>query len=90
MVSPNEFAVRYTTTGPAIAFSTGATGNTSFAKADLHGSKPTNPIASNNPRTLVPQALEDIELGDKTFIVVSNEDDAVNIVVTDAYYRIVK
>lgn len=84
------FQLSYALGGAAIAFTDDGSGTNSYAVSDLHGSKPVEPIAANNPRTLVPQALEILENGDKTFIIVTNEDDAVNIEVTDAYYRVVK
>lgn len=90
VISPTEFSVSYTFNGSIIPLSGVFSGNTSFALADIHGSKPIEPIAANSPRTLVPQALESIETGDKTFVTVSNEDDATNILVTDIYYRAVK
>lgn len=86
----NDFQVSYTLGGPAVTFTDNGSGTNSYAVADLHGSKPVEPIAANNARTLVPQALESLEYGDKTFIIVTNEDDAVDIEVTDAYYRIVR
>ena len=89
IVDVNEFSIGYTAGGAGIGLLGGSSGSNSFALADLHGSKPANPIAANSPRTLVPQALEDAERGDKTFIIVSNEDDGTDIEVIDAYYRIV-
>lgn len=86
----NDFQVAYTSGGSAIAFTDNGTGTNSYALADLHGSNPKAPIAANSPQTLVPQALEDIANGDQTFLVVSNEDDAVDITVTDGYYRVAK
>ena len=85
----NTFQVSYTSGGAAVAFTDNGSGTNSYAMSDLHGSRPSEPIQANNPRTLVPQALEDVSKGDKTFIVISNDEDAVDIVVVDAYYRIV-
>jgi len=89
-VTAGTFQVSYTLGGAVVAFGDDGSGVNSYAMADLHGSKPTNPIAANSPRTLVPQALEDLDTNDKTFIIISNEDDATNVVVTDAYYRVVE
>lgn len=90
VISPTEFTISYTLNGPIIPLSGVSSGDTSFALADIHGSKPIEPIAANSPRTLVPQALESVEIGDKTFVTVSNEEDTTNILVTDIYYRAVK
>ena len=87
-VTINTFQLSYTSGGAAVAFTDNGSGTNTYAMADLHGSNPREPIAANNPRTLVPQAIEDIEKGDKTFIVVTNNDDAANIEVVDAYYRV--
>ena len=84
----NTFQLSYTSGGSAIAFTDDGSGTNTYAVADMHGSKPTNAIASNNPRTLVPQAVELLDQGDKTFVVVSNEDDAVDITVNRGYYRV--
>lgn len=84
----NSFQVSYTLGGAAIAFTTDGSGTNSYAAADLHGSSPSNSIAANSPRNLVPQALENVGKDDKTFIIVENLDDSVNIEVTEAYYRV--
>ena len=89
-VTAGTFQVSYTLGGAAVAFGDDGSGVNTYAMADLHGSKPINSIAANSPRTLVPQALEDLDTNDKTFIVISNEDDATNILVTYAYYRVVE
>lgn len=85
----NTFQVSYTEGGSAITFTTDGSGTNTYAIADLHGSRPTEPIASANPRTLVPQALIDSNTLDKVHLTITNNDDAVNVTVTDAYYRIV-
>lgn len=86
----NDFQVSYVAGGAAVAFTDDGSGVNSYAMSDLHGSIPTEPIGSNNPRTLVPQSLEDLDTGDKTFITISNNDDSVDILVIDAYYRLFK
>jgi len=83
----NSFQVSYTLGGAAITFTDDGSGTNSYAVADLHGSTPSNVIAANNPRNLVPQALESVNQNDKTFVVVENLDDSVNITVSEAYYR---
>jgi len=83
----NSFQVSYTSGGAAITFTDDGSGTNSYALADLHGSTPSNSIAANSPRNLVPQALETVNQNDKTFLIVENLDDAVNITVSEAYYR---
>jgi len=84
----NSFQVSYTAGGSAITFSDDGSGTNSYANADLHGSTPSNTIAANSPRDLVPQALESANKDDKTFIVIENLDDAVDITVSKGYYRV--
>jgi len=84
----NSFQLSYTAGGGAIDFSDDGSGTNTYAVAEAHGSPPSEPIASANARTLVPQSLLTIDPGDKTFIVVSNNDDAVDITVSKAYYRV--
>lgn len=88
VLSPTEFTVSYTAGGALIPLVGGSSGNTSYAKALLKGSRPQTPIAQNNPRTLVPQAIEFLSTGDIPNVVVSNEEDAVNIKVVNHYYRV--
>ncbi len=83
----NSFQVSYTTGGSAITFTDDGSGTNSYAVSDIHGSSPSNTIAANSPRNLVPQALENVNQNDKTFIIVENLDDSVNIAVLEAYYR---
>jgi len=84
----NSFQVSYTAGGSAITFTDDGSGTNTYALADLHGSSPSNTVAANSPRNLVPQALESVNKNDKTFLIVENLDDAVNISVLEAYYRI--
>ena len=84
----NSFQVSYTSGGSAITFTTDGSGTNSYKIADLHGSIPHLPIAANSPRTLIPQALHTLITDDEISIVVINQDDAVDIDITDAYYRV--
>lgn len=84
----DSFQVSYTSGGAAIAFTDDGSGTNTYAVADLHGSSPSNSIAANSPRSLVPQALESVNQGDKTFIIVENLDDAVDVAVIESYYRV--
>lgn len=84
----NSFQVSYTLGGSAITFTDDGSGTNTYATAGLHGSSPSNSIAANSPRNLVPQALENIDQFDKTFLIVENMDDSVDITVSEAYYRI--
>lgn len=83
----NSFQVSYTSGGAVITFTDDGSGTNSYAISDLHGSSPSNTIAANSPRNLVPQSLQNVNQNDKTFIVVENLDDSVNIAVLEAYYR---
>lgn len=83
----NSFQVSYTSGGAAVAFTDDGTPPNSYAICEAHGSVPRNSIAANSPRELVPQALETMQSGDFSHIVISNEDDAVNILVTNGFYR---
>lgn len=83
----NSFQVSYTLGGDAIEFSDDGSGTNTYASADMHGAQPSNDIAANNPDTLVPQALIKTNPGDKIFTTVSNNQDAVDITVSKAYYR---
>lgn len=83
----NSFQVSYTLGGPVITFTDDGSGTNTYAKTELHGSSPSQPISSGAPRDLPPQALTSVDVSDKTFIVVINQDDSVNIVVTRGYYR---
>ncbi len=83
----NTFQVSYTSGGSAIAFTDDGSGTNTYAAADMHGSAPSNSVASNNPRTVVPHALESLSTGDSVFVAVKNEDDAIDIEVTKGYYR---
>lgn len=84
----NSFQVSYTSGGAAITFTDDGSATNSYVVAEIHGSSPSNSIAANSPRNLVPQAIEAIKKNDKTFLIVENLDDTVNISVSDAYYRI--
>lgn len=83
----NSFQVSYTSGGAAVAFTDDGTPPNSYALCEEHGAIPRNPIGAGSPRELVPQALETMQQGDFSFIVVSNEDDSVNILVTNGFYR---
>lgn len=84
----NTFQVSYTVGGAAIAFTDDGSGTNTYALADLKGSIPIEPIAAGSARTLVPQSLTRVENGDSIFVVVTNEDDATNILVDTGYYRV--
>lgn len=83
----NGFQISYTSGGPVIGFTDDGSGLNTYALSEMHGSNPSNDIAANNPRTLVPQALMPMNTGDSIFIAVSNDQDAVDITVSKAYYR---
>jgi hypothetical protein len=83
----DSFQVSYTSGGAAVAFTDDGTPTNSYAICETHGSVPRNSIAANNPRELVPQALETMQSGDFSHIVISNESDSVNILVTNSFYR---
>ena len=85
----NAFQLSYTLGGSAIAFTDNGTPTNSYAVATEGGSQPIEPIASNNPRTLVPQSLQDVANGDRIFLTVTNHDDVVDLDVIDTYYRVV-
>ena len=83
----NSFQVAYTEGGAAITFTDDGSGTNTYRKAELHGSTPTNSIASSNPRDLIPQATVPAMTGSETCIVVINNDDATNITVNQGYQR---
>ena len=87
IVSATEFTVKYSVGGGVISLSGGSSGDTSFALADFHGSRPIEPTASGRARTLVPQSIYRVSQGDITLVVITNETDAVNLNVIDTYYR---
>ncbi len=83
----NTFQLSYTEGGVAITFTDDGSGTNTYAVALLKGIPPVLPIASNSPRTLSPKALLNESAGSRTGIVVINNDDTVDIEVSDAYYR---
>lgn len=84
----NSFQLSYTEGGAPIAFTDDGTPVNSYRVALLKGSMPTNTIAANSPSQLIPQALIPFDTINETVMVVSNEDDAVDIDVNQAYLRI--
>ncbi len=86
----NSYQVAYTDGGTAILLPDDGSGTNSYRKAELHGSIPTNAIAANSPRNLVPQGLVNIETGDEITTAQINRQDSINIDVKDVYYRITK
>ena len=84
----NSFQLSYTEGGAAIAFTDDGTPVNSYRVALLKGSMPANTIAANSPSQLIPQALVPFDSINEMHLTVSNEDDAVNIDVNQAYYRI--
>jgi len=84
----NSFQVSYTLGGAAVAFTTDGTPVNSYGLTSFHGSSPQNVIAANAARSLTPQALKCACPGSKIFLMVSNKTDDVNILVNEAYYRI--
>jgi len=85
----NTFQVAYTSGGSAIAFTDDGSGSNSYATSDLIGSVSRNTIAANSPRDVTPHALDVVEKDDRIHLTITNEDDSVNIQVSNGYYRIV-
>jgi len=85
----NSFQVSYNSGGAAVAFTDDGTPTNSYNLVNLLGSAPASPVAANSPRDLVPHALARVETNDEIIVVISNIDDAVDIMVTNAYFRVV-
>ncbi len=83
----NSFQLSYTAGGAAIAFTDDGTPVNSYQLAKIDGSIPRNQIASASPRDLIPQALVAATLDSEMFVVVCNNDDAVDINVIHCYSR---
>lgn len=83
----NSFQISYTSGGSAITFSDDGTPTNSYKVASLEGATPTNTITASNPRDLIPQATIPMDTNDKAFLVVINNDDAVDINVNTGYQR---
>ena len=83
----NSFQVAYTSGGSAIAFTDDGTPTNSYKVATLQGATPTNTITASGPRDLIPQATVTMVTSSKAFLVVINNDDAVDIMVNSGYQR---
>ena len=83
----NSFQVSFTLGGSAIGFADDGTPTNSYKVATLHGATPTNTITASNPRDLIPQATIPMITDSKAFLVVVNNDDAVDILVNSGYQR---
>lgn len=83
----NSFQVAYTSGGSAIAFTDDGTPINTYKGAGLEGATPTNTIAAANGRDLIPQATIPMVTNSKAFLVVINNDDAVDIMVNSGYQR---
>ncbi|MEE9459620.1 MAG: hypothetical protein V3V84_07655 [Candidatus Bathyarchaeia archaeon] len=84
----NTFQLSYTSGGAAITFTDDGSGTNTYAIAETHGSSPSSEISVNDPSTVVPQALEKLDPGDKTYPVVLQISGALtDIIVSRGYYR---
>lgn len=83
----NTFQVSYTLGGSVVTFTDDGTPINSYQFCELHGSKPTNTISAGSSRDLIPQATVPATPLSKSFIVVTNNDDAVDIQVNNGYQR---
>lgn len=83
----NGFQVEYTPGDGAIAFTDDGTPVNSYQAATPHGSTPTNNIQSGSPRDLIPQATVPATLNSDSFLVVMNNQDAIDIEVKSGYQR---
>jgi len=86
----NDFQVAYTAGGTAITFTDDGSGTNSYVESIIHGSSPSASIGAGSPTVLAPKALIPVSLNDEVILVVSNHDDAVNILVSSAYNRVVR
>ena len=84
----DSFQIRYTAAASIVIFNDDGSGARTYAAGDVVGSTPTLSITASNPGTVVPQALVATEMDDILYTLVSNKDDAVNIIVSKAYYRV--
>lgn len=81
----NSFQLSYTLSGSFITFSDNGSGTNSYKVATLNGATPTNSVSAGSPRDLIPQASINAIIGSKSFVVVINNDDEVNITVNSGY-----
>jgi hypothetical protein len=84
----NGYQVSYTLGGAAVTFVDDGSGTNTCANADLHGSLPSASIAANSPQSLELTAVERIDTGDRTYIIVSNDSGTADIEVLDSYFYI--
>lgn len=84
----NTFQLSYTLAGAVVPISDfGSNIPHSYQAVNLFGSTPTNTITASNPRDLIPHATVPSVPGAKSFLVVINNSDAVNILVNNGYQR---
>jgi len=75
--------------GSAIIFTDNGTGTNAYRHAGLHGSRPSESIGSGSPSDLECEALVQGAPGDEVVILISNKTDAVDILCSEGYARLI-
>ena len=89
-VSADTFQVSYTLGGSAISFTDDGTPTNSFSLAINGGGIGRADIFALNSQDVNPSSLLNMKTGCQTYIIVSNETDAVDIKANYVYYNILK
>jgi hypothetical protein len=85
----DSFQLSYTLGGPAITFTDDGSGTNQYCVAGLHGSETKKVISATTPDDLLPKSTTPFNTGDMQFLLVANTEDTTNILVSDAYIRVI-